>query len=138
MLPKPQRIPLVIPAGIILTGLMVAWAQGPSAKPVPKVISIGAGEQEYVRLLAGPPESVTMRSGAVTLQPGKTVGKHNTEGYEEFILVLEGRGSMMLSDGRQLEMTVGSAVYCPPDTEHDVKNTGLTPLRYVYVVAKTR
>jgi quercetin dioxygenase-like cupin family protein len=129
---------LVILAGVLLVSIGINSAQEPSEKPVPKVIKIGAVGQDYVRLLGGPPESFTMRSGMVTLQPGKTVGKHNTEEYEELIIVLEGQGSMILRDGSQLEMKVGIALYCPPDTEHDVKNTGSSPLAYIYVVAKTR
>ena len=121
----------------LLVGVAIGWAQAPGTKPEPKIIKLEEGK-EYVRLLGGPPESVTMRSGAVTLQPGKTVGKHNTESYEEVIIVLEGEGFMILSGGKQLELKVGTLLYCPPDTEHDVKNTGSTPLRYIYVVAKTR
>lgn len=138
MFPKIELKSIVISVSLVLVGLTTAWADGPSVKPEPKAIAIGSGEQGYLRLLGGPPASVTMRAGAVTLQPGKTVGKHNTESYEEFIVVLEGRGLMILSDGRQMEMKPETAVYCPPDTEHDVKNTGSSPLRYVYVVAKTR
>ena len=106
-------------------------------KPEPKIIRCGTGAEEYVRLLGGPPESVSMRSGAVTLQSGKTVGKHNTEGNEELLIVLEGEGSLILSESKQLDMKVGTVQYCPPDTEHDVKNTGSSILRYIYVVAKT-
>jgi mannose-6-phosphate isomerase-like protein (cupin superfamily) len=29
-------------------------------------------------------------------------------------------------------------VYCPPQTEHDVKNTGTGVLRYVHVVADAK
>lgn len=134
---KAPRIHFVMTACAILACFLIASAQGPSTKPVPKVIKIGPGDQEYLRLVGGPPESVTMRSGAVTLQPGKTVGKH-TESYEEFIILLRGQGSMILSDGKLLDMRIGCAVYCPPDTEHDVRNTGAEPLSYVYVVAKTR
>jgi len=105
-------------------------------KPEPKVIFSGKGEKEYIRLLGGPPESVTMRSGAVTLPPGKSVGKHSTETYEELLVILEGSGVFILTDGRQLEMKINNVLYCPPFTEHDVMNTGSTPLRYIYVVAK--
>ena len=105
-------------------------------KPEPKVIFSGDGEKEYVRLLSGPPECVTMRSGAVTLSPGKSVGKHNTENNEELLVILEGSGAFILNDGRQLEMKVNTILYCPPFTEHDVMNTGSAPLRYIYVVAK--
>jgi mannose-6-phosphate isomerase-like protein (cupin superfamily) len=124
--------------GLTLACFAIALAQGQPAKPAPKVIAIGGGEQSYIRLLGGPPESVTMRAGAVTLAPGKTVGKHSTESYEEFIVILEGQGSMMMNDGARLDMKVGTSVYCPPDTEHDVENTGSGPLRYIYVVAKAR
>lgn len=102
----------------------------------PKVIYAGNGAQEYVRLLGGPPESVSMRSGVVTLQPGNSVGKHTTEAYEELLVILEGSGAFILTDGRQLEMKVEHVLYCPPFTEHDVLNTGTTPLRYIYIVAK--
>lgn len=105
-------------------------------KPEPKVINAETGGKEYVQLLGGSPESISMRSGKVVLQPGKTVGKHSTKSNEELLILLEGEGLFMLSDGKQLEMKVGSVLYCPPDTEHDVKNTGATPLQYIYVVAK--
>jgi mannose-6-phosphate isomerase-like protein (cupin superfamily) len=105
-------------------------------KPEPKIINTGTGAQEYVRLLGGPPESVTMRSGAVTLQPGISVGKHTTESYEELLVILEGSGAFILTDGTQLDMKLNTVLYCPPFTEHDVTNTGSTPLRYIYIVAK--
>ena len=104
----------------------------------PKVIKYETECKEYVRLLGGPPESIVMRSGAISLRPGKTVGKHNTEEHEELLIVLEGEGSLILSENKHLEMKVDTVLYCPPDTEHDVKNTGSGILRYIYVVAKTR
>lgn len=106
-------------------------------KNQPKVIFAGQGEKEYIRLLGGPPETVTMRSGAVTLAPGKSVGKHTTESFEELLIILEGSGAFILNGGMQLEMKVNTVLYCPPFTEHDVMNTGASPLRYIYVVAKT-
>ena len=114
------------------------WAQDTRGKPAPTIIPVNMDGKDYVRLLGGPPDSINMRSGAVMLQPGKTVGKHNTGAYEELIIVLEGQVAMILSDGKLLEIKLGTALYCPPDTEHDVKNLGAGPLRYIYVVAKTR
>jgi len=106
--------------------------------PEPKVIQADPDDKEYMQLLGGPPESITMRSGKVVLQPGKTVGKHSTEGNEELLVLLAGEGLFLVSDGQSLEISAGKVLYCPPDTEHDVKNTGSTPLEYIYVVAKTR
>jgi quercetin dioxygenase-like cupin family protein len=109
-----------------------------ATKPVPKAVKLEVGEKSYMRILGGPPESLALRSGLVILQPQKTVGKHSTEKYEELIIVLEGQGKMMITGGASLEMKPGVALYCPPDTEHNVLNTGSGILKYVYVVAKTR
>jgi quercetin dioxygenase-like cupin family protein len=115
---------------------VVVAVQKSAAQPEPKVIKADLQGKDYVRLLGGPPETHSLRSGAVALQPGKTVGKHSTETYEEVVVVLEGEGAMLLSEGQELPLKVGTVAYCPPDTEHDVKNTGSTVLRYIYVVAK--
>ena len=103
--------------------------------PEPKLIPLDLGTLEYMRILGGPPETVTMRSGLVVLESGKSVGKHNTEGYEEVLVVLEGAGEMMITGGPKLELSGGSIAYCPPRTEHDVMCTSSAKLKYVYVVA---
>ncbi len=102
----------------------------------PKVIHLDTGGADYLEILGGPPETVTMRSGLVVLSPGNSVGVHSTEGFEEVVLVLEGKGEMLLTGQDSLVIGAGVAVYCPPETEHDVVNTGTGPLRYIYVVAK--
>ena len=111
-------------------------AEAPAGRPAPKVIRLEAGDTGYQRILGGPPETVAMRSGLVVLGPGKAVGKHDTESYEEIVVVLEGQGQMRITGGENLVIRAGHAAYCPPHTEHDVVNTGAGPLRYVYVVAK--
>ncbi len=102
---------------------------------VPKVVRLDRTATEYQRILGGPPESVTMRSGYVVLMPQQSVGRHNTGSYEELVIVLDGEGEMLLGDGSSLKLGPNSVAYCPPATEHDVRNTGSMPLRYVYVVA---
>ena len=104
--------------------------------PEPKLISLDLAASEYKRLLGGPPETVTMHSGLVVLNPGKSVGKHNTKNYEEVLVILEGEGEMKITDGPTLPLKTGSLAYCPPRTEHDVVCTGQAKLKYVYVVAK--
>jgi quercetin dioxygenase-like cupin family protein len=73
----------------------------------------------------------------VVLAPGDSVGRHSTERYEEVIVVLEGVGELRVTGGAALELKEGVVAYSPPDTEHDVRNTGTSPLRYLYVVAPT-
>ena len=106
-------------------------------RPRAKVIRLESAEKE-LPILSGPPETVTMRSGLVTLDPGQSIGKHGTGQHEEMLVILEGKGEMLFKDGSKLDVQAKHALYCPPQTEHDVINTGSGPLRYVYVVASTR
>lgn len=106
--------------------------------PRAKVVKADRSGQEYVRLLGGPPETYAMRSGAVTLQPGQTIGWHSTHANEEAIIVLEGEGTLILNEDQELPLQAGYVAYCPPGTEHDVKNTGSGVFRYIYVVARTQ
>ena len=105
-------------------------------KPEPKIVELDRAATEYLRVLGGPPESVTMRSGYVVLLPEKSVGRHNTESYEEVVVVLDGKGEMLFGEGSVLQLEPYIVAYCPPGTEHDIRNTGSKPLRYVYIVAK--
>jgi mannose-6-phosphate isomerase-like protein (cupin superfamily) len=112
-----------------------AHAEGPA--PAVKSMRLDAGGKDYLPLLQGPPEMVTMHSGLVVLAPGKSVGTHGTEGNEEIVIVLEGKGEMRFFTGRStVPLPAGMAAYCPPKTEHDVFNTGKETLKYVYVVAR--
>lgn len=109
-------------------------AEGP-AEPKPIVVNLDPATKDYARVLGGPPATHSMRSGYVVLGPGQSVGKHSTGGFEEVLVVFEGKGKMTISGGPELSLGQGSVAYCPPRTEHDVTNTGPQPLRYLYVVA---
>ncbi len=104
----------------------------------PKAIHLDMTKTGYQRILGGPPGSVSMRSGLVQLLPGSSVGVHNTGDYEELIIVLEGQGEFRSNGQDALAIGKGVMAYCPPETEHNVVNTGSAPLQYVYVVAKAR
>jgi len=122
---------------VTLALVLVAAAQTGSGLRT-KVVELDPLAGEYTRVLGGPPETATMRSGYVVVEPSKSVGKHSTETYEEAVIVFAGVGEMRLSNGSILKLKPYVVVYCPPDTEHDVVNIGSEPLRYVYVVAKAR
>lgn len=103
----------------------------------PKRIKLAIQSNEYQRLLKRGEEAVSMNAGLVTLAPGKSVGKHNTKDCEEMIIVLKGSGEMLINNDETIKMEDGFILYCPSDTEHDVKNNGEKPLKYIYVAAKT-
>ena len=117
-----------------------AEAQKPDSvlPPSPRVITLDQGPTNYMRILGGPPETSTMRSGLVQLAPGASVGAHNTEKYEEMLIVLNGSGEMIITGGSRLPIGKGKVAYCPPHTGHDVLNTGSDTLRYIYVVAEAK
>jgi quercetin dioxygenase-like cupin family protein len=106
--------------------------------PRAKLVQINPLGTESAPVLGGPPETVTMRSGSIVLLPSENVGKHSTGNNEEVLVVFSGSGEMRLADGTILNLKPYVVLYCPPDTEHDVFNTGSEPLRYVYLVARAR
>lgn len=129
---------IVALAVFFVAAVVPVGATGGTNAPKPRVIPLEASGKDYIPVLGGPPESVNMKSGLVVLAPGKSVGKHNTGQNEELLVVFEGQGEMSFRNGSKLPVKANSAVYCPPETEHNVTNTGTGRLRYVYVVAATR
>ena len=101
-----------------------------------KVIPLPKGQEPYTKILGGSPETTCLKSGCVILEPGKSVGKHNTNGYEELIVPLEGEGELRVDGMEPLMINTGQVLYTPPQTAHDVVNTGTKPLKYLYIVAK--
>lgn len=100
----------------------------------PFVKELDAGGETHLPLLTKENAS-RMRAGMVTLAPGEDCGRHNTEDYEELLVILEGRGEAELEGHGALALAAGQVVYIPPGTFHNVHNRGDGALRYVYVVA---
>jgi quercetin dioxygenase-like cupin family protein len=107
-----------------------------AAAPRVKVVALEPGDQSYFLLLAGPPETKSIRSGLVTLAPGKSIGVHNTKTNEEMIIPLEGQGELRIAGLDPIVLKPGLVTYAPPHTEHDVVNTGEGRLRYIFIVAR--
>ena len=130
-----SRSVLAVVSMMTLLYLTVFSAAQSRDKARAKVVALERSDSGILPILSGPPETVTMKSGYVVLDPGRSVGKHSTEHHEEILIVLEGQGEMLFHDGSKLEIKARTALYCPPQTEHDVRNTGAGTLRYVYVVS---
>ena len=90
---------------------------------------------EYQRLLQGKPQTCGMRSGRVYLKPGESCGQHSTKQNEEMLIFLSGQGELVIGEKEQLLVGQGKISYIPPNTIHNVKNTGSGPLIYIYCVA---
>jgi len=104
--------------------------------PQPQVVPIKPGV-DY-QILIQPPATDRTRSGQVVLRPGKSVGRHSTEGNEEILVILEGTGEFTVEGGPTLKMSPNVIVYCPPNRFHNVTNTGTGILRYFFIVGKAQ
>jgi len=93
---------------------------------------------DYHLLLKGKPQTGGMRSGRVRLAPGKSIGLHNTKGNEELLVFLAGSGVAVIGEDIRLQVGAGRTAYIPPQTAHDIVNTGNEPLIYVFCVAPAK
>ncbi|MBA4396938.1 MAG: hypothetical protein C0394_06095 [Syntrophus sp. (in: bacteria)] len=99
------------------------------------ILTLPGPEVPYFPILS-PPQSVTMRSGLVTLQMGGSVGEHSTKDNEEILVILEGAGEVEAAGYGRRPVKAGQVVFIPPATVHNVYNTDAAPLRYVFIVAR--
>lgn len=124
----------------ISIALIVALATGAAGaqdkRPEIKAIPLDPGDQSYMWLLKGSPETASFRSGLVTLAPGKSIGVHNSGVNEEILVPLEGEGELRFSNHEPIVIKPGIMTYAPAHTEHDVTNTGSGRLRYIFITAK--
>jgi len=90
---------------------------------------------DYHMLLTGKPQTCGMRSGRVRLAPGQSIGLHSTKGNEELLVFLSGNGVARIGEDTRLLVGAGKVAYIPPQTTHDVLNTGTEALVYVFCVA---
>jgi quercetin dioxygenase-like cupin family protein len=104
------------------------------SQPKSFTLDISVANGEYIEILNGS-NSVGMHSGRVVLEPGKEVGKHSTGNHEELIMVLHGEGKLETEGVGKTIIRAGMVAYNPPQTEHNVINTGSEVLAYIYVVA---
>lgn len=90
-------------------------------------------EKGYQRLIPGAPITHGMKAGRVYLEPGADCGIHSTEDREEQLVFLSGEGTAVIA-GREMAVGVGKVCYIPPQTEHNIHNTGTEPLVYIFCV----
>jgi mannose-6-phosphate isomerase-like protein (cupin superfamily) len=75
-------------------------------------------------LFTGPKSQLVL----MALQPGEEIGKETHPDTDQFIRVEAGEGKAVI-DGQEFRLHDGSAVVIPAGAEHNVTNTGSTPLK---------
>ena len=123
-------------------GAMSTLSQQAPRKPLTLPLTCPLGEGGAAQLpsidctlLGGPPQTAGLRSGVVRLPAGNDVGWHTTGANEEELVILQGTGEADIEGQPAMLIGDGTIAYIPPQTRHDVKNTGTDVLAYVYVVA---
>jgi quercetin dioxygenase-like cupin family protein len=81
-------------------------------------------------------ETETFESGCVSLQPDDKGSEHSSKSWQEMLIILKGQGEVIIVGGDTLHIHAGEVAYIPPQTTHNLRCTGDTPLQYVYVAAK--
>jgi mannose-6-phosphate isomerase-like protein (cupin superfamily) len=94
---------------------------------------------DYQSILDGHPQTCGMRSGRIYLGTGQACGLHSTNAHEEILVFLSGQGEALIGDkDSRHRVGKGKVLYIPPHTPHDIRNSGIEPLVYIYCVAPIR
>jgi mannose-6-phosphate isomerase-like protein (cupin superfamily) len=110
----------------------------PCKSAVPKIITFNPDSTSYQEIFDGEKDSVVFYSGVVTVLPNSSGHVHSTEIYEEMIVVLEGEGQVRVTKQNNLDIKFGTIAFIPPNTEHQVFNTGKKNFKYIYIATKSK
>lgn len=66
------------------------------------------------------------------VEPGKSTHEPHAHAEDEFFFVIDGTAEFFLNGARR---TVGpmTSLYCPPMSEHGIRNAGTAPLKYLVI-----
>ena len=98
-------------------------------------ISHPSASNAWMKVLVGPKEGwsdYVMRE--VEVQEGGYTPKH-AHPWPHINVMLEGEGEV-LQDGKYVKVSPGSFAYIEPNMEHQYRNTGKTPFRFICIVPK--
>lgn len=94
------------------------------------------GRQRFLRLFGDSAKPKGLRSGYVVLESKESIGEHNTGPSEEVIFIISGSGLVCHGQRSRVKVKKNSFVYIPPQTPHNVINTGEKLLKYIYTAAR--
>ncbi len=80
----------------------------------------------------GPTDQIkSMTAGSLRLKPGMSPHPPHTHPEEEFMVVTEGTGEMVV-EGKKYTVKPGSMMYCAGNKSHGIVNTGKSPLLFYF------
>lgn len=102
-----------------------------------KIVKLEPGSK-YQRLFNKDSGTCGMKSGHVILKPGEEIGEHSTNNSEEALVILKGKGQLVISKQEVLDLKDSTVLYIPPETLHNVKNTGGGILEYIFLTSNAK
>ena len=86
-----------------------------------------------IRWVIGAPEGApTFAMRVIELAPGAS-SAHHSHAWEHEVFVLSGKGTVWAASG-ETPICEGDAVFVPPNEEHEFKNGGVDPLRFICLI----
>jgi len=131
------RTTRAIVLGVTISVNLAILAQKLETKREPMTLVLDCAQGDCP-LLKGAPQTSGMRGGSVKLNPGQSVGWHSTSGNEEALVILHGSGTANFEAHADVALREKMLAYIPPETRHNVTNTGTETLEYVWVVAPVK
>ena len=99
-----------------------------------KIVKLESGVR-YQRLFNKDSGTGGMKSGHVMLGEEEEIGEHSTNDLEEALVILKGRGQLVVNKEGAIDFEADAVLYVPPGTIHNVKNTGRCILEYVFITS---
>ncbi len=123
---------------MLFAGAMSAETGSPADKWSDRTVNLEQGKtrQEAFGSVTvfheGPTDQLSyLVAGSVLLQPGQEPHPPHHHPEEEFMLVTEGSGEIVVA-GTRSAAGPGTLMYCEGNREHGIKNTGSVPMRFFY------
>lgn len=103
----------------------------------PKIVKLVSGSK-YQRLFSKDSGTCGIKSGHVILKEKEEIGEHSTNDLEEVLVILKGRGQLVINKKENLDFENNMVLYVPPGTIHNVKNTGKGILEYIFITSNAK
>ncbi|HAZ10826.1 MAG TPA: hypothetical protein DCY56_06960 [Candidatus Omnitrophica bacterium] len=105
--------------------------------PKPKIVKLESNSK-YQRLFNKDSGTRGLKSGHVILKKGEEIGEHSTNDLEEALVILKGKGLLLINSEEEFDFEDNSVLYIPPGTVHNVKNTGNGILEYIFITSNAK
>ncbi len=102
-----------------------------------KIVKLVSGSK-YQRLFSPDSGTCGIKAGHVILEKKEEIGEHSTSGREEALIILKGKGQLIINKEDCLDFEDNTVLYVPPQTTHNVKNTGNRTLEYIFITSNAK